>query len=254
MNYLHDNQRIAGMAVPLLAVRQSEKAACGEYPDLIDLGLLAESWGLNMIQLLPLNDTGDLPSPYAALSAFALHPIHLSLQIAPETLAGRGVSLSAEEKVILSEAHEDLTTRYASSVRVPFGQVLAVKLEAFRKVWDACREGLLPHVERFAEEQAWAKPYAAFMTLKQRYALAPWWDWPEFRNPSASDIESLWQDTETGWEMRFRIFLQVLARDQLEASARAVHARGIDIMGDIPILLAPDSADVWFQRSMFRLD
>ncbi|MCX7774810.1 MAG: 4-alpha-glucanotransferase [Spirochaetaceae bacterium] len=254
MNYLHDKLSIAGMAVPLLAVRQNEKTACGEYLDLIDLGLLAESWGLNLIQLLPLNDTGDLPSPYAALSAFALHPIHLSLQAAPETLAARGVSLSAAEKAVLSEAHEDLATRYASAGRVPFGQVLAGKLEAFRKVWNACREGLMPQVERFAEEQAWAKPYAAFMTLKQRYALAPWWEWPEFRNPSPSDIEALWQAPDSGEEMRFRIFLQVLARDQLEAAAQAVHARGIDIMGDIPILLAPDSADVWFQRAMFRLD
>ncbi len=91
MQFINNGQRIAGLVVPLLSLKKNENAACGVFSDLVSLGKIAKKWGLSLIQLLPLNDTGNGPSPYAAISAFALHPIYISLSDTIDTMALLGL-------------------------------------------------------------------------------------------------------------------------------------------------------------------
>jgi 4-alpha-glucanotransferase len=254
MKFIHEKNRIAGLAMPLLALKRNKTAACGTFSDLAPLGRLAQQWGLSLIQLLPLNDTGNGTSPYAALSAFALHPLYISLSETAETMDSLGVPLEDRAAEGLVRAEQALDRKYGKSARVPFEAVLRAKLAALRAAWSASQDFCSPLAEAFAARESWAKPYACFVSLKEKFGLAPWWEWPEWKTVSPADIEALWFNPEFAEEARFRLWLQVLAREQLQRAARAVRDMGVDIMGDIPILLAKDSADVWFQRDIFILD
>ena len=254
MKCIHNNERISGLVVPLLSLRKNKSAACGVFSDLIELGKLAKHWGLSLIQLLPLNDTGNGTSPYSALSAFALHPIYISLPEVPKTMELLGAPLAQSAIDLLKKAENKLARAHAGNKRVAFEAVLSDKLAALRLVWDESQEYCRPLAELFAAQEAWAKPYACFMALKEKYGLAPWWEWPEYRDVTPAVIEALWDSSETGEETRFRLWLQILAREQLKDAAHSVAGMSIDIMGDIPILLAKDSADVWYNRDIFILD
>ena len=259
MQFINNGQRIAGLVVPLLSLRKNKNAACGAFSDLLSLGKIAKKWGLSLIQLLPLNDTGNGPSPYAAISAFALHPIYISLSDSVDTMALLGLPFRDEVARELVRAEKALNCRFGSEAgiqeqRFQFEAVLQLKINALRKAWDASRDICSSLAEAFAARESWAKPYACFVALRGKFGLAPWWEWPECQNVLPSDIDKLWFEPELAEEERFRLWLQVLAQEQLRRAAQAVHKLGIDIMGDIPILLAKDSADVWFQREIFILD
>ena len=73
-------EKLKGVAVPLGALYTKESPAIGEYPSLVKFAEFCKEAGLGIIQLLPVNDSGTQSSPYSALSAFALHPIYLSLK------------------------------------------------------------------------------------------------------------------------------------------------------------------------------
>ena len=74
---------LTGLAVPISALRSARSCGVGEFPDLVALGAWAAGVGIELIQLLPVNDTGTNSSPYSALSAFALHPLYLRLEDVP---------------------------------------------------------------------------------------------------------------------------------------------------------------------------
>jgi 4-alpha-glucanotransferase len=254
MKFINEHKKIAGLVVPLIALRRNKTAACGVFSDLVHLARVARQWGLSLIQLLPLNDTGNGTSPYAALSAFALNPIYISLSETPDTMAALGLPLGENAANALIRADSAINRKFGGEPRVPYEATLRAKLDALRQVWNASREICAPLAEALAAEQGWAKPYASFVALKEAFRGAPWWDWPEWREITSAQIDALWYNPEFAEEARFRLWLQVLAREQLQRAAQAVRAMGIDIMGDIPILLAKDSADVWFQRDIFILN
>lgn len=72
-----------GLVIPLFSLHTLSSAGVGEFPDLLPLIRWCHTLGLDVIQLLPLNDTGNNTSPYSALSAFALNPLHLGLAHLP---------------------------------------------------------------------------------------------------------------------------------------------------------------------------
>src|SRR6516225_5381295 len=88
---------LTGTAVPLSALRGTASSGIGEFSDLPLLGQWCRDAGLALIQLLPINDTGFEPSPYSALSAFALHPVYLRLSDMPgfDAVAEQAKALSA---------------------------------------------------------------------------------------------------------------------------------------------------------------
>ena len=88
MKYLHHGRRVSGMVVPLSAIRTPASTGCGEFPDLAVLGGLAKTWDFELVQLLPVQDSGMENSPYGALSAFALNPVYLGIDSLPELRSG----------------------------------------------------------------------------------------------------------------------------------------------------------------------
>lgn len=195
-------------------------------------------------QILPLGPVGPGNSPYASPSAFAGNILLISLP----WLAGDG----------LLEAGSLQPEREVDSARVDFDAVRDFKLPQLREAFDRFRRGaasyLRPEFEAYQSENAgWLDDYALFMALKEKHGGAAWSEWPEeiaLRRPGALDGARRALRDET----RRHQFSQFLFARQWDEVRRYANDRGIEIIGDLPIFVAYDSADVWAHRDLFRLD
>lgn len=224
-----------GICLSLSSLRTRKSCGIGEFLDLIPLIDWCKSIQFDCIQLLPLNDSGDDPSPYNALSSCALDPIYLSLTDLPEI-----GSLSQE----LESFHSlnDLQ-------RVPKWQVKHQKMKWLYAYFQKTFSHLSDSYQEFLAKNSWLKNYALFKALKDHYGGKRWQEWPlEFQSPQIQIDEALQNS------IHFHSFLQYHCFLQLEKVHTYATQREVLIKGDIPILLSPDSADVWENRSLFQLD
>ncbi len=205
--------------------------------------LLVEA-GQSLWQILPLGPTGYGDSPYQSFSAFAGNPMLISLE-----------KLEAEGDIPASDLVEapDFPTE-----EVDYGPVISWKFAILNRAARNFREQ--PDGERwrefeaFCEEQrSWLDDFVLFMALKDAHGGAVWntWEW-----------ELASRQTEALEEWRERLDEQVFAHryfqwqffKQWQAVKAYANERGIDIVGDIPIFVAYDSADVWAHPELFKLD
>jgi len=262
MKRINVKNSMTGLVLPLLSLR-GESGPCGEFPDIASLARLARHWNMNVVQLLPLNDSGWQTSPYSALSAFALNPVYLRISDLPEmrgaAVAPRaGTAASADAAYEGKAAHDaaGLAARFSNEKQVPYAAILEAKLEILGNLWNALRSSksgasLLVEVEAWAAENPWVKAYSCFVELKAKFGGKPWWEWPDHSAVDDAAIEALWNDPELAEGARFRAWAQMRAEAQFAAACAEARALGVDLMGDIPILLNADSADVWHLRRFF---
>jgi 4-alpha-glucanotransferase len=202
------------------------------------------SAGQSYWQVLPLSPTGYGDSPYQGLSAFAGNPMLIS----PERLVAAG-HLSASDLDDVPAFPDD---------RVDFGPVIRYKtglldlaFANYRTQAPAAQRAAFAH---FCEAQAfWLEDFALFMAVKEAHDLHPWEEWePEIgtRQPAALARwrESLAEQIENQKYRQWQFFEQWLA---LKDYANDLDIR---IIGDIPIFVAYDSADVWANPQLFHFD
>ena len=268
MKFINSTKRMTGFVLPLLSLR-TDRGPCGEFPDIAAMARLARSWEMDVVQLLPVNDTGWQTSPYSALSAFALNPIYLSIEDMPELAASRkneDVSNRPQNKfagdartaaaLVALVAAKKMSADFGSATKVPYTGILERKLGILEFLWRALSAGekgreLVEEVEAWSSEKTWVKPYVCFVELKRRFDGAAWWEWPDCRTVDTAFIDSLWNKSEYVSAYRFQAWLQMRAEEQLAGACAEARELGVDVMGDIPILMNADSADVWFQRKLF---
>jgi len=203
---------------------------------------LAEA-GASWWQVLPLQSTGHGDSPYAAVSSFDGNP----LLISPEELVADGLLEPG-----------DLPREPFPEGRVDFGRVIDAKerllATAFRRFRARPPDGLEARYEAFrAENSGWLLDDALFAALKTAHGGAPWFEWPEplaQRDPPAL---ARWR-AEHAEEVEAEEFAQFLFARQWSALRERARARGLSILGDVPMFVAYDSVDVWAQREWFLLD
>jgi 4-alpha-glucanotransferase len=207
------------------------------------LGNAAREWidtlaeaGVRYWQILPLGPTGFGHSPYQCFSAFAGNP----LLIDPDLLHEEG--LLAEEDLVPA----------ASAAKVDYDAVIAARNTQLKMAFARFRPDAA--YERFcAEHDDWLDDYALFMALLEYFGLQPWNDWPEnirLRDPEtlASYASLLLEKSDYHRFVQFCFFTQW---DALKAYAASKHVR---IIGDLPIYVAMNSADVWAHPQLFQLD
>ena len=224
-----------GIVVPLFALHSESSGGIGEYTDLPKIFLWCRGLGFDTIQLLPLNDTGLETSPYSALTANALNPIHLGLMQLP----------LAMQDYTLKSIWEDLRT-FNRTQRISYPDIQQRKELFLRRYHDHYGQVIqaLPSYQRFVElNERWLHPFAAFKALKISTQWKNWSDWTE------SEIDNI-SDTE----IDYHIFVQYLCFDQLQTVKKEANQHGIFLQGDIPILINFESADVWNQRELFITD
>ena len=216
-----------------------------------DLGPEASRWvdflaaaGQKLWQVLPLGPTGYGDSPYQSFSAFAGNPYLVS----PERLLEDGLLAPADLAGVPAFPAD----------RVDFGPVIEWKLAILAKAHARFSAGAAPGLRRdydgFRRAQAgWLEDFALFMALKESHGGATWTSWEEGlieREPEAlaAAHERLAVAVDS---QRFRQFLFFRQWSALRERARAA---GVRIIGDLPIFVAHDSADVWAHPEFFQLD
>ncbi len=252
MKFADTGRKRTGLVVALSALRSEASPACGEFPDLVLLGELARRWSFDLVQLLPVNDTGGMNSPYMALSAFALHPLYLRIADLPEAARAPDIVGRARR---LAESHAGIS-------RLAYHEYLSAKLDLLERLFISAYPGpdidaklaALPGFEAWMRANPWVRPYSVFMELKRREGQGPWWSWSSRREPGADGVERLWAAPEFRSGTRFRAWLQFSLDAPFGAATKALASMGIELLGDIPILIGKDSADVWADRSIFKLE
>lgn len=208
------------------------------------IDFLADS-GQQIWQVLPLGPTGFGNSPYMSYSAFAGN----HMLISPEVL---------KEKQLLSD--EDLANSPDfPEDRVDFEKVIPLKMDWFETAYQNFRvnasEDLQRQFQRFCGREAyWLDDYALFMALKEKNNLASWHSWEpvEVRKHEPDALERERQELKQ--RINFHQFLQFEFFEQWFALKSYANRQGIQIMGDIPIYVAHDSADVWGHPELFFLN
>jgi len=227
-----------GLNVPLFSIHTEKSCGVGEFFDLLPLIDWCKKIGMDIIQLLPLNDSGQDPSPYNALSACALHPIYLSLHALPYI---EGMEAK------LKPLHSFNTTKH-----LHYQLIYKEKLKFLRTYLKRTKETLKqdPAFEDFVIKHHWLPSYALFRVLKDKHNHIHWKHWPEdVRYPSSNQLKKLY--SEYANEMEYHYLIQFLCFQQLRHVKSYGESKGVYLKGDVPILVSPDSADVWTNPSFF---
>ncbi|MEZ7890872.1 MAG: 4-alpha-glucanotransferase [Candidatus Wallbacteria bacterium] len=202
--------------------------------------------GAKLWQVMPLGPTGFGDSPYACFSAIAGNP----LLISPEKLIEMGL-ISASE---IPASGAALPENY-----VDFGPAINYKYEIYKIAYKNFKASKMPQSVRVGFEafrndnSAWLIDYAMFMALKDKHNGAVWstWDHAVVKRENAA-LQKVRTDLKD--QIEFYEFLQFLFFKQWNELKEYANKKGIKIIGDIPIFVAYDSADVWANPGIFYLD
>lgn len=215
-----------------------------------DLGPTAHSYldwldsaGVSWWQILPLNPPGPGNSPYSATSTFAGNP----LLISPELLIDDG----------LLEEGDLAGGPVLPDEFVDFSAVIPHKRSLINRAFDRFSrqpEGFGSEFEDFrSHHHMWLEDFALFAALKDAHGGSPWYDWPT--QLALRDPESL---AEWAKEHRSAVEREVFAQFLFDRQWRSLrqHAGdvGIKILGDVPIFVARDSAEVWAHPELFLMN
>jgi len=196
-------------------------------------------------QVLPLGPTGYGDSPYQSPSAFAGNPMLIGIELLVEARW-----LSEREAAALMELPDG---------SVDFERLIPIKsalLQTAAQRFLRYSEGS-PARQRFEQfcrrEAAWLEDYAVFTALKERETLRPWFDWPEpWRHYSLDHLARARRALED--VVAEKKVLQFFFHEQWLTMRKEAARRRLWILGDIPIFVAHDSAEVWSDRTLFQLN
>ncbi|SET89992.1 4-alpha-glucanotransferase [Hymenobacter actinosclerus] len=248
--YLAAPWRGAGVALPVFSLRSRRGLGVGEFPDLKLLVDWAVATGLQLVQVLPINDTVATHTwvdsyPYAAISVFALHPQYLNLEAVAEL---RDPAARQE----LAQLRDELNAKDF----VDYEPVMAAKWRFLRQLYQQEKRAFLADADFHAfrqEQAAWLVPYAAFCGLRDRFGTADFSQWPaKFRTPTQA--EALTDEASTDFdEFGLFFFLQFHLDKQLREAVAYARERGVVVKGDLPIGIYRHSVDAWTQPELYHL-
>ena len=189
-------------------------------------------------QVLPLVPVDGSGSPYCSVSAFAGN---ISL-IDPRPLMEEGLLTSDEIK-----ENEFEGTIYKTQYRVS----LEKRRKALKKAFSRINDDTRALIEIFKEQNEWVSSYAYFMALKEYHGEKPWWQWEE----KYKDYKTaLTYENEHKEAVDFHIFTQYIFFTQWRRLKEYANSKGVYLIGDMPVYVSRDSADVWSNVSLFEFD
>jgi 4-alpha-glucanotransferase len=256
MMNLSPEKRIAGVLVPLFALRGEGDLGIGDTGTLREFIDWAAGIGFKLIQLLPINETGADNSPYNAISAMAIEPttLHLAPNVPPD--------LTHEDFDALV-ADVDLRSLRLGGVK--YRQVKKLKRRLLEKAFvnfsTRASDGRQFEFRAFCEaEAAWLRDYVFFRVLMEENDDSPAWTrWPaqhqsiERARNWLRDLPHERQKALTD-RQEFFCYVQWIAHQQWRAVKSYAEERGVALMGDIPFGVSYQSADVFARPDEFVLD
>ena len=227
------------MLAPLFSVYSKNSLGIADFADLkllIDWCVLT---GNSILQLLPMNEMGSLHCPYDALSSFALEPVYLSLD-KPNPVTKKFCNV-ARKKFPLQKNY------------VNYG-IKEEKLCLLEDIY--IKENLLkgPGFKQFiTENDYWLLDFALYKVLKAYHQARPWYEWEDkFKNREELTLETFTKEHKA--EIDFQMWLQWFAFKQIKEVKEYAKVKKVFLMGDLPLLVSRDSADVWAHSEYFKLE
>ena len=192
--------------------------------------------GMRYWQILPLGQTGYGDSPYQSFSAFAGNPYFIDFDI-------------LKDEGILSKA-EYINENYGDNEEyIDYGLLFNIKYIVLRRAYENFKKShnflLKEYFESFKEENNWwLDNYSLYMAVKGKFNLASWQEWDDDIKKRRPEAIELYRN-ELSDEIEFWSFIQFLFFKQWNELKSYANEKGIKIIGDMPIYVAEDSADVW---------
>jgi 4-alpha-glucanotransferase len=242
----------SGIAIPVFSLRSERSFSVGEFSDLKLLADWCKTVGLKLIQILPINDTiatntwGD-SYPYAAISAFALHPQYIDLSRVAE----------GPNKALLKNL-EPRRREFNALEALDYEAVLKTKLDFLRQIFPSQKAKTFKrkdYTQFYNQNSAWLVPYAAFAALRDKYGTSHFDQWPACRRFHEPEIEQLRSsDPEFKEAAEFYYWVQFHLHLQLRDAAEYLHSLGIILKGDIAIGVYRYGADAWEAPDLYHMD
>lgn len=232
-----------GMLMPISSLPSKYGIGCFSKEAYEFVDVLKKS-GQSLWQILPLGPTGYGDSPYQAFSTFAGNPYYIDL----EALIEDGY-ITLEECGAADFGDDE---EYVNYEKIYHARFLILKL-AYERIKES---GGLDEADYLAfkeKESAWLEDYALYMAVKNRFQGRSWDEWAEdirLRRPEAM----AYYKEELKDEIEFYEYLQYLFYTQWMELKAYANENGVQIVGDIPIYVAFDSADTWANPGLFQLD
>lgn len=246
------NRNVAGTMVPLFSLRTDKSFGVGDFGDLKRMVDFVAGTGQRVLQILPINDTTITHTwtdsyPYSCISVFALHPQYVNLYRLPQ--------LKDDKKRL---AFEDLRRELNALPQIDYERVNDAKIEYLRLVFE--QDGRLmmetkPFKEFFSQNEQWLVPYAQYCTLRDKYGIADFSQWPEHNTWNEDDRKKLSDArTKEHKEVAFWYFVQYVLNSQMEDVHEYALQRHVILKGDIPIGVNRYGCDVWTEPRYFNLN
>lgn len=204
------------------------------------IDFLKES-GQSVWQLLPMGPTSYGDSPYQSFSTFAGNPYFIDLRM-------------LIDESLLTKEEADAADLGTEAGRIDYGKLYFNRFPLLRTAYERGKEAYKEKIKTFRKENAWAEGYALFMSLKETFEGLPLVSWPdeELKKHKEDAVKTYAESHED--DINFWLFLQVLFFEEWDQLRAYAHENSIRILGDLPIYVAMDSADVWTEPENFLLD
>jgi 4-alpha-glucanotransferase len=248
----NDTWKGAGVAIPVFSLRSRNSFGTGEFTDLKLLVDWAAKTGFKMIQILPVNDTTATHSwsdsyPYAAISAFALHPLYLNIEkVAGKELAHLIKPLKKKQKQLNELAEVD------------YEAVMKLKLATIKELYMVMKDTWAQDADYqdfFEHNKHWLVPYAAFSYLRDYHGTS---DFNKWKQHSQYDKEAIAKFVSPKAKHYDRIaihyFTQYHLHKQLQDAAAYAHKNGVILKGDIPIGVYRYGCDTWQDPDLYHVE
>ena len=207
-----------------------------------DFADLLSNMGFSVWQVLPFGPADEFNSPYKCYSAFAGNPYFIDLEIL------------ADKNLLTSEELQE-NMRVDSPYLVDFSWLAKTRIDVLKKAFSRIDNNYIGKIKEFEKKNLhWLPDYALFMALKKRYNALVWQEWEdaEIRLYKEKAIELMKKELTD--DILFWEFIQYEFFSQWFELKKYVNSLGIGIIGDMPIYVSDDSADVWSRGELFLLD
>lgn len=248
----NDTWKGAGVSIPVFSLRSKNSFGVGEFADIKLLVDWAKETGLKLIQILPVNDTIATNTwvdsyPYAAISAFALHPLYINL----ENVAGKkhedSISSLKKKQKQLNELTE-----------IDYGEVIRFKLAMLKELYEVMGKECFEsdeYKEFFDGNKHWLVPYSVFCYFRDKYGTSHFKEWETNSFYNKEEIDQLFSSRSAiKKEINFYCFVQFQLHLQLKEAADYAHKKGIVLKGDIPIGIYRYGCDAWVAPELYNMD
>lgn len=234
-------KRSSGILCPIFSLPSPWGIGCFDQSARLFAEKLSKA-GFAYWQILPMNPTSAGDSPYQGLSAYAGNPYFIDLQ-------------QLYDHQLLTREELDSARCGWNPDKVDYGWLYETREKLLHLAHARINEETRRAVEAFkAANSHWLPDYALFRAIKKANGDRPWWEWPNtgLRRHQIGALEQFVAQNPN--EIEYHTFIQYEFARQWSALKADINALGVGIIGDMPIYVAHDSADVWARNDLFEID